>query len=509
MKKSTLFNFFLILIIFEILISACNTNTTSIKATRTSQETSPTLQATSSNTPSTPTLKPSLTSTSIPIYIDLEPKDLEGTIIEFWHIWSGESGETLEALIEEFNLTNEWGILVVPVFKGTLDQLDIQVTSALEDGTSPDLAIGFMHQILKWNQSLDIIDLKPYINDAFWGYNQEEQADYYPVFWEMGIYDDQRYGFPARASGQMLFYNRTWAEEFGFSNAPETPEQFYGQACASILANKNDDNRENDGTGGWIISTDYPAILAWIQAFGSDIFTNSLASNNTSPYQFNNPEMEEVFTFLKRIYDDRCAWISDNQSSGINFAERQSIFSVGSIMDIPYQRQFFEQAGNLDQWTVIPFPSPSENPAITVYSPLFTLFQTSPEEQLSSWLLIKWLNQEEQQSQWIQTTSSFPLQESVRPLLINFEKQHPQWGQAVDLIPFAYAEPADQSWSNVRWVLSDASTQLFKSYFTPSQIPNLLEYLDQTAYELSIGEEGNLIDPTVQTISKHTATPTP
>jgi len=493
---------------FAIILSACYANSTIATTTKTIPNTETTKRSTLPSTPATSTPKPSATSTPPTIHIDLEPEDLRGTILEFWHTWSGESGDTLQALIEEFNLTNEWGIIVVPVFKGTFDQLDIQVTTALENGKPPDMAIGYMHQILIWNQSLDIIDLKPYINDAFWGYNQEEQANYFPVFWEMGIYDDQRYGFPAQASGQMLFYNQTWAEEFGFIDSPQTPEQFYGQACSSILANKNDDNLENDGTGGWIISTDYPAILAWIQAFGSDPFINTLSANNKSPYQFNNPEIEDVFTFLKRIYDDRCAWISEDQSSAINFSERLSLFSVGSIMDIPYQTQLFEQAGNLDQWTVIPFPSPSENPAITIYSPLFTLFQSSPEEQLSSWLLIKWLNQKEQQSQWIQTTSSFPLRESVIPLLINFEIQFPQWGQAVDLIPFGYAEPADQSWSAVRWALSDASTQLFKSYFTPSQIPTLLEYLDQTAYELSIGEEGNLINPTTQTMSKHTATPT-
>jgi len=509
MKKLTIFVYLLIQIIFLITIFACDTNATSTTATITNQEASPTHQATSSNTPSTTTLKPSPTSTAVAIHIDLKLEDLKGTIIEFWHTWSGESGDTLEALIEEFNLSNQWGIIVVPVFKGTLDQLDIQVTSALEDGKPPDMAVGYLHQILKWDESEEIINLQLYINDSYWGYSQDEIADFFPVFWEMGIYNDQRYGFPSQASGQMLFYNQTWAEEFGFLNAPETPEQFYGQACASMLANMNDNDSENDGTGGWLISTDYAAILAWIYAYGGDITMNAVSSQNKSRYDFDAPEVEEVFTFLKRIYDDRCAWIPDNHSHSIDFAERLSLFSIGSVLDIPYQSQIFDQVGNLDHWTVLPFPSPSENPTITVYAPLFALFSTSPEEQLSSWLLIKWLNLKENQSQLIATTGSFPLQKSVKPLLQKYEQQYPQWGEAVNLLTYAYSEPADQSWNAVRWALSDASTQLFKSYFTPSQIPTLLEFLDQTAYELSMEDKDAQLSPSVQSTSTPPKKPTP
>jgi len=41
-----------------------------------------------------------------------EPVSLEGVTIQFWHVYSDEPGEALQALVDEFNDVNEYGITV-------------------------------------------------------------------------------------------------------------------------------------------------------------------------------------------------------------------------------------------------------------------------------------------------------------------------------------------------------------------------------------------------------------
>jgi len=114
------------------------------------------------------------------------------------------------------------------------------------------------------------VDLNPYANDPIWGFSRQEQADFYPAFWEHDLSDGKRLGVPAQRSGQLLLYNTTWARQLGFDAPPPHPKQFKEQACTAAQANLADEEAGNDGTGGWMISAEYPVMLSWIYAFGGE-----------------------------------------------------------------------------------------------------------------------------------------------------------------------------------------------------------------------------------------------
>jgi len=109
---------------------------------------------------------------------------------------------------------------------------------------------------------------------------------------------------------------------------------------------------------------------------------------------------------------------------------------------------------------------------------------STPEEQLASWLFIKWFLEPQNQAKLVRETSAFPLRKSVLEELRNEGGLHPQWYLAADLLPFAHAEPSFSSWRLVRWAVSDAATQLYRFYFTSEQIPELVKFLDKTADDL-------------------------
>lgn len=441
--------------------------------------------------------------------LDLTDADLRGTVIHFWHTWGGESAKVIRQLVDNFNLNNRWGIVVVPVMISSYDELDEKMDIALAQRNSPDLVASYLHQALSWNLPAGLLELDRYVDDPQWGMRADEQADFYPVFWEHDRLAGKRLGIPAQRSGQMIYYNRSWAEELGFETPPSEALDFADQACASSAGLQADEDSLDGNLGGWIIANgdrpDYSAMLSWINAFGGRIFQPT-ATSTRSPYRFDIPAAEEAFTFLRELFDDGCAHFTTGTYPEAEFAARGGLFSTGSVMGLPSQKAAFSQAASQDEWTVIPFPGADSRTSISVYGPSFLVIPSSPKEQLAAWVFIKWLVAPENQARLVQASSAFPLRKSVLDHLSTFQDHNPQWAQAVQLLSAAQAEPLEESWGTVRWALSDASTQLFRSYFTIEQLPGLLSLLDQTAAELHMGPD---LEEVFATPVPETVTPTP
>ena len=433
-------------------------------------------EKTSTQTPTrTPTLTPEPT-----ISIGVDPKELQGTQIQLWHPWAGGIGATLQALVRAFNTENEFGITVEAVSQGNYNDLYSEVESAIQTGAPPHLAVGYNYAIQSWDTSTDqVIDLSPYVNDADWGFDLDEKADFYPLIWEQDVVDDVRLGLPAQRFAQMLYYNQTWARQLGFSTAPETPEEFRRQACAAALANNADDDTENNGTGGWVVNTSPPTILSWMYAFDSDV-----VQSNGSGYRFNTPETHATLEYLKRLYDDGCAWQMLSDYAEPHFAARRALFTTGSIADLPYFTAALEQAGNPDDWTVIGFPIQQPGSVIDVYGPAYAMFASTPEEQLAAWIFLHWLLEPENQARFIEASGTLPLRTTTVGYLEGYANTHPQGAAAVNLLHNARGEPDFPSWSVVRWTLGDVGMQVFRSYFTTDYITDTLILLDETADEL-------------------------
>jgi multiple sugar transport system substrate-binding protein/sn-glycerol 3-phosphate transport system substrate-binding protein len=410
--------------------------------------------------------------------IAVAPADLQGLEIRVWHPWGGEGGKTLQALIGEFNATNEWGLSIEVEQFGDHDAQFEAMETALQAGEPPDLVLAYPYQSLAWEAGKkgSVIDLTPYINDPVWGFQPGEIEDYFPLFFEQDLVAGKRIGFPVTRSAQLLYYNTTWASELGFAQAPETPAQFTTQACAAAHANSQDDARDNDSTGGWIISTDYLTVLGWLYAFDSQV-----VDPGGKAYHLGADEAGEALKFLRDLYEQGCAWLNEDEAGETDFANRLGLFAAGSMTGIARQEDAFADAHSKDNWTVIPFPGPVQ-PAIVSYGPSFTLLESTPERQLAGWLFLRWLSQPDKQARLAQASGTYPARASA---LEHLEREPlPQWTAAIDLLPYFHPEPNLRSWRVVRWAVSDAATQLFRWYFSSEQLPATLQLLGETADEL-------------------------
>lgn len=469
---------------FSLVFSACgNTNDPTVQPTKTTRTPASTKKATSTRTSRstrTPAPTPEPVST-----LAVTSKDLQGIELEFWHSWSGAAEAEIDELITDFNETNEWDITVTSTYQGDYDQSYENLSFSLKNDTRPDVVVGYYYQISGLEAPEDIfIELDKYVNDPMWGLNDEERSDFFPVFWDQNIVIDRVVGIPAQQSGQMLYYNETWADELGFSSPPTTPDEFRQQACAASKANKQDDDPNNDTTGGWIISIDYSAMLGWLYAFGGDI-----TLPDGEGYQFNSQEVKDAFNFLRELYDDGCSWLSDSQLPESEFANRLGLFAAGSVAGIPHQEAAFVNAESSDEWSVIPFPSPDGEAVIDVYGPAFQILKTEETKQLASWLLIKWLTAPENQASLSQATGFYPVRRSSLEHIDLLPRTYPQWAEAVDMLSTARSEPSFPSWRIVRWAVSDAATQLYRYYFSIDQVPSLVRLLDRTANDLHHSNE--------------------
>jgi len=436
----------------------------------------------SSSPPETPTLvadTPTPSPTATPTRaLNVQPQELKGIRVQFWHPWSGPSGESIQSLAREFSASNPWEIAVDANYRGNLDELAASVEAAFSNEAPPDLIPVYLYQAQTWDSQARLVDLTGYVNDPEWGLAAGDQADFYPPFWEHDVVQGKRLGVPALRSGMLLYYNLSWAQELGFTSPPTNPQDFQSQACAANAAYRADGSTSNDAIGGWAFSTQYPSMLGWLGAFGAQVTRSGQAG-----YQFNTPEVAAAFAYLKGLYDQKCAFVPNNTYAEADFATRRALFISGSITGIPIQQDALRRSASADQWTVLPFPSPGGRPAVPVYGPSYSVIRTTPASQLAAWLFVRWLLQPENEARFASASSSFPLRQATLDLLADYRRQNSQWAAAVDLLEAAQPEPQLPSWQIVRWSLSDAARQIYRFYF-----PELPELLENTANELDQGE---------------------
>ena len=413
--------------------------------------------------------------------LGVDAADLEGVTLQFWHAWSGATEQAASSLVDEFNRDNEWGITVVPTALGDFDGVQRAMSSALDGGELPQVTTAYLYQALSWEASRPglLVDLSRYVGDPIWGLEAETQADFYPVYWEHDVLEGRRVGLPAQGAAQVLYYNTSLAGELGYTSPPETPEQFKSQACGAAQSFLRDDDPHNDHKGGWIVSTNYSAALGWMYAFGGDVL-----SPDGQRYRFDTPQVQAAMTFLRSLLDEGCAWLSESQPPEGEFAGRLGLFSTGGVAGIPYQEAAFVAAGSPDRWSILPFPGENGQGVMPVYGPAFQVLDSTPEEQLASWLFVKWLTEPWAQAQLAQASGNFPVREGSLEHMGLLPQAHPQWKAALDLLPLARHEPGFASWGTVRWAVSDAATQIFRYYFEIEQTSRLAELLDQTANDL-------------------------
>jgi len=307
----------------------------------------------------------------------------------------------------------------------------VAVNASISAGDLPAaLVVGYQNDQAFYQLNNSLADLNAYVDDEHWGLTEEARNDFYGSFFNQSIhpaFDNQRLGFPPNRSMEVLFYNQTWLEELGFDGPPTTPDEFREMACAAAEANA-------DGTGGFILRDSASAVAAWTFAFGGDVL-----NEDGTGYVYDGEATLQAMSFLKEMYDDGCAYFFTEGFPNPEFAARRGIFSMGSSSGIPFYANDIatiaeEEGREPDVWGVTAIPHTTEEPVQNIYGGDVMITNTTPEIQ----------------AQWDQISGYFPTRAGTTEFLQGYVDENPQWGQAVELLPYAYYEPQLISYTATR-----------------------------------------------------------
>jgi ABC-type glycerol-3-phosphate transport system substrate-binding protein len=170
------------------------------------------------------------------------------------------------------------------------------------------------------------------------------------------------------------------------------------------------------------------------------------------------------------------------------FATRRALFATASLEEFVDQARAFSAVGNKDEWIVLPFPG-RDMTAFVLYGSSFVMFESDEVTQLAGWLFINWMLSAENQARWVQSTNLFPIRSSTMDLLASYAASHPQWRQAVALLPTGETTPKLSSWRIVKIMMEDAFRDMFDTIrhpdLTDGQVPLILRQMEETADELN------------------------
>jgi multiple sugar transport system substrate-binding protein/sn-glycerol 3-phosphate transport system substrate-binding protein len=432
-------------------------------------------------TPTAPAIPVPTPTDSVPINLQITPAALDGIHITYWHPWVGKMGDVITGLIAGFNKNNTYGITVDERRFGGEQALGDQVSQSIEENKTPNLIAAPSEQLVEWQvPQQELVDLNDYIFSSAYGLSPMQQSDYFSDIWNSDVIDGVRFGIPATRTGQALYYNITWARELGFDSAPATAADFTTQACAASQANVNLHLAKAYGTGGWLIDTSWETDLSWLGAFHYASFP--VADSNA--FSFETSEFENTQTFLRDLYDRSCAWYSSHQSPQTYLALRYALFYSGDIQQIPIQLGAQIDANSNDEWAVIPFPGENGSPVFLVHGNSYAVFLSTPEEQLASWLFIRWMEETENQIELVKTEGSLPLTYSAVQALTDYSNGRTQWESVIQYLDNATTPPSNEYWLKARPVVEDSFMMLLSPQYVKANVTNMAKVLDATIQEV-------------------------
>ncbi|MBZ0304434.1 MAG: extracellular solute-binding protein, partial [Anaerolineae bacterium] len=134
--------------------------------------------------------------------IGVSAQSSEPVTISFWYAISGTQGEMLQALIDQFNTTNEYGITVEGTFSGDYGETATKIIAGLESGELPDG--GLVAAAPLWTCREGNYLIEDYISGDE-GINME---DYWQVLWDYNAYEGHICSLPFNNSTMVMYYNK-------------------------------------------------------------------------------------------------------------------------------------------------------------------------------------------------------------------------------------------------------------------------------------------------------------
>jgi multiple sugar transport system substrate-binding protein len=375
-----------------------------------------------------------------------------GQTITFWHQLSRYREETLQEIITEFNATNDWGITVVGEYQGGDDEIFNKMLTVLNTEDAPNLVVASLNQAATYQLAEGLIDMDPLVYSPKWGLSEEERRDFIQDFFYQDIFPsfgNARLGFPLNQTIEVLYYNVDWLAELGYDDPPATPEEFKEMACAATAQPFS--GATDEGSRGYELSLDASCFASWAFACGGDVF-----DYEAGQYSFDNEGAVAAMSFIQSLFDEGCATIvTESYGDQSNFGAGTTLFTLGSSAYLPYYQSAVDEGAGF-AWSVAAIPHTTAEPVMNSFSASVSITPSTPEEELASWLFLKYFTSPEVQTKWVEASQYFLVRYSVADGLADYFAANPIYRTAFEMLQYSYYEPPVPGYNFVRVMVAEA-----------------------------------------------------
>lgn len=379
---------------------------------------------------------------------DYEAVDPSGQEVVFWHNHPRAREEALIEIVNAFNETNPYGITVTAEFQSSdYGEIFQKMLPLLGSSETPNLVVAYQNQAATYQLAEGLIDLNPLVNSATWGLSDEEKSDFFTGFFNADIFpsfENKRLGFPPNRSMEVMYYNSEWLAELGYDAPPSTPEEFKEVACKA--AAQPFSRATSEGSVGYEFAGGASNVASWTFAFGGDIF-----DYEANAYTYDSDAAVSAMSFLQDLFNEGCATlVTEAYGDQTNFGAGRTLFTVGSTSGIPFYQSAIDE-GAMFEWSVAPLPHTTEDPVMNIYGASVSLpAGHTPEENVATWLFVKYYTSPEVQAKWAEASNYFPVRQGAANELGDYFEANPTYAQAFDLLQYGVSEPPVPGYDFVR-----------------------------------------------------------
>ncbi len=354
--------------------------------------------------------------------IDLTGKKVTVT---YWHQRPQAQQDLLQAMLDEFNKTNPYGITAKAEIAGAAyPDVYTKVSAAIQAGQPPEMSVAYQNQAAFYRASNAVVNIDPFLKSKKYGLSEADAKDYVQAFLDTDQnpqFKNERLGFPTQRSAEVMYVNMDWLKKLGYDKVPTDWKTWEEAACkASDPATKK---------YGWAFRHDASNFASQVFARGGRV----LAEDGQS-YAFNSQAGVDTLAMIQRMFKNKCAVeipVAERNGEQTRFGNGEVLFVFASSSGMSFYQDAVTKGGKF-AWDISLLPQSGAKPALNLYGASASIYKTTPEKELAAWLVIKFLGEKAQTTKWAVATGYLPVRTSAKADVVTALKANPAWGPVAE-----------------------------------------------------------------------------
>ncbi len=374
--------------------------------------------------------------------------------VSFWNAMNYKQGDTLNALIKEFNATHP-RVEIKGTSFSSYRPLQQKTIAAIAAGNPPVLTQAYENWVAQYITGGYLIPMEKFVYGPE-GLLKKDREDFFKNMWDDGYLPDGKlWMLPFNKSNIVMYYNVDMLKKNGISAPPKTWDEF--EEDCKILT-------KSDGSQWGVSYT--PSVDLWyarVYEYGGQVLSKDYRKVVVD--QVPSADKPGALIALEKFNDlvkNGEMHITTRYSYQTDFGNQRCAFIFASVASYYYINK---AVGGKFKFAEAPIPAGPAGQHSVMYGTNVVIFGTnsSVEQQNGAWKFVKWFTSPRQTARWSIGSGYLPVRKSALqlPILKNFLAEHPDLKAGYVQLPNCLVEPPISAWNPSR---RDIAAELEKIY---------------------------------------------